>query len=116
MLASAWLWSCGSEPQTTAPPAFTGDHSRQNVDNPTPSDSSTVNSDGKSGNGDGNVGSGAPEAIPGDTPLVGSGGSTSTGSAGAAPVDMMPAPACMVVANAGSPTDTDVNVDLAVEL
>jgi len=115
LLASAWLWSCGSEPQTTAPPAFTGDHSRQNVDNPTPSDSSTVNSDGKSGNGDGNVGSGAPEAIPGDTPLVGSGGSTSTGSAGAAPVDMMPAPACGVVANAGSPTDTDINVDLAVE-
>src|SRR6185295_13814915 len=62
---------------------------------------------------------GAPEAIPGDTPLVGSGGSagsgTSNGSAGAAPVDMMPAPACRVVANAGSPTDTDVNIDLAVQ-
>jgi O-glycosyl hydrolase len=124
ILAAVGLWSCGSDRPSTATPAFTADNGGQSVPSAVEESSAATGSAGNSG-GDGSnsdssavagTGRDATEALPGDAPLGGSAGaSDGEGGAGAPPVEMMPPPACAVVANPGSATDSDVNIDLAVE-
>ncbi|MEY2930310.1 MAG: hypothetical protein RL033_1059, partial [Pseudomonadota bacterium] len=86
------------------------------MDNPA-LESGSAGSGSSDGSGDGSnvgTGSGSPEAVPGDAPLLGNMGSA--GSAGSVPTETPPPATCMLVANTGSATDTDVNIDLGIEL
>jgi glucuronoarabinoxylan endo-1,4-beta-xylanase len=85
-----------------------GEDPEPGVESPVPGD----------GDGDGDDTGGAPEAVPGAIPLVGSAGASATGAAtgGPDPVDVPPTAMCTPIANAGSATDGDVNIDLSVEL
>jgi glucuronoarabinoxylan endo-1,4-beta-xylanase len=86
------------------------------MDNPA-LESGSAGSGSSDGSGDGSnvgTGSGSPEAVPGDAPLLGNMGSA--GSAGSVPTETPPPAACTLIANTGSATDTDVNIDLGIEL
>jgi glucuronoarabinoxylan endo-1,4-beta-xylanase len=138
----AWVclaWSCGNEPQRATLAASAAGSGAQRVDNPAPDGSGSVGtgsigtgsigtgsigtgSIGTDSVGTGSVGtgSGASEAVPGDAPLVGGAGNTGGSSSGdvnsPVPPDTMPPATCAIVLNAGSATDTDVNIDLGIEL
>jgi glucuronoarabinoxylan endo-1,4-beta-xylanase len=123
LAAACVVAACGTDPRQVAlasspadgaqsPPAGDGD--------PVTGDGSPVTGDGASGDGAGSTPAepnpsqtNPTEAVPGDVPLAGAAGSG--GNAG--PGEPMPVPpvACTIVANAGSATDGDVNIDLNLE-
>jgi O-glycosyl hydrolase len=129
ILASACVaWSCGSDPQSSTLPVFPAGSSGQTIDNPALGSDGSASGGSGSGSGSGSetngsnvgTGSGSPEALPGDAPLLGNMGGAGSDGAGSGtpnvPVDTPLPPACFPVANTGSPTDTDVNIDLGIEL
>jgi glucuronoarabinoxylan endo-1,4-beta-xylanase len=121
--------SCGGEPQAATFASSPAGSSGSGAQSPPAGDGSAVTGDGAIGNGNGssgnsagasgNVGGTTPsETVPGDAPLLGAAGSNSgsgSGGSGAGPGEPVPPVACTIVANAGSATDGDVNIDLNVE-
>ncbi|HKO89594.1 MAG TPA: glucuronoxylanase [Polyangiaceae bacterium] len=97
-------WSCGSDPERVTLPVSAAGSGALGVDTPAPNQDAGAP-----------LGSGAAEALPGNTPLVGSAGSSSNPESPVAPEPIPPA-ACVLVPNPGSPTDADVNIDLGIEL
>jgi O-glycosyl hydrolase len=114
VLASACLaWACGGDPRSAILSSSTLDEGNgQGIESSPPVDS---NSDSDS---DSEFSGGMPEALPGTGPLVGSAGASGNGEGTAAPdpVNVPPTAICTPVANAGSATDGDVNIDLSLEL